>query len=217
QNTSTLSMSPRELAALAIKHRHNTIRGKTVNERLFNIRHMDQFYWLVDDNTLLGHQMPIAIVGIRPERYPAEGNSYWDYGLMREFCPTAEVCVLGDSDEFLMIELRGKEVAEDQIDRSWPEPRQIAERMMVFLTGYQREFAQYPLTLHASKLTSEVAEARSKLCAYVDEILSHLPPFLPSHIGHPQWDYHLPGFIEARHQFLSAKLGSWTERTEPPA
>jgi hypothetical protein len=217
QNTSTLSVSPRELAALAIKHRHNTIRGKTVNERLFNIRYMDQFYWLVDTNTLLGHQMPIAIVGMRPEQYLSEVNCYWDYGLMREFCPKAEVCVLGDSDEFLMIELREREVAEDQISSRWPEPREIAERMMVFLTGYQRDFARHPLTLHASELTPQVTDARAKLRAYVDEVLSYLPPFLPSHIHHPQWDYHLPGFIEARHQLLSARLGSLTETTKPPA
>jgi len=216
-NTSTLSISPRELAALAIKHRHNTIRGKTVNERPFNIRHMDQFYWLIDNDTLLGHQMPIAIVGMRPERYLAEVNSYWDYGLMREFCPKAEVCVLGDSDEFLMIELREREVAEDQISPRWPEPREIAERMMVFLTGYQQEFARYPLTLHSGELMANIDEGRAKLRAYIDEIFSYLPPSLPSHVDHPQWNYHLPGFIEARHKFLSARLGSLTETTEPPA
>jgi hypothetical protein len=216
QKTSSLSISPRELAALAIKHRHNTIRGKTVNERQFNIRYMDQFYWLVDKSTLLGHQMPIAIVGMRPERYLAEVNSYWDYGLMREFCPKAEACVLGDSDEFLMIELRETKVAEDQIASTWPEPKQIAERMMVFATEYQREFARYPLTLHTSNLTSEVDKARAKLRTYVDEILSYLPDFLPSHLDHPQWNYHLPAFFEARHKFLSARLGSLTETVEPP-
>src|SRR5262249_33791493 len=42
-------------------------------------------------------------------------------------------------------------------------------------------------------------------------------PSLPSHVDHPQWNYHLPGFIEARHKFLSARLGSLTETTEPPA
>src|SRR5262245_30969909 len=217
QKTSTLCIPPRELAALAIRYRHNTIRGKTVNERPFNIRHMDQFYWLVDDSTLLGHQMPIAIIGMRPERYLSEVNAYWDYGLMREFCPETEVCVLGDSDEFLMIELRAKEVAEDQIAPAWPEPVQIAERMMVFLTRYQREFARHPLTLHAGELTPAVGDARERLRVYVDDVLSYLPAFLPSHIHHPQWDYHLPGFIEARHKFLSDRLGSLTETTEAPA
>src|SRR5262245_35436490 len=217
QRTSALCISPRELAALAIRYRHNTIRGKTVNERRFNIHHMDQFYWLVDNSTLLGHQMPIAIVGMRPERYLPEVNSYWDYGLIREFCPEAEVCALGDSDEFLMIELRAKEILEDHIASGWPEPAQIAERMMVFLTGYQREFARHPLTLHAGELTAEVDDARNRLRAYVDEVLSYLPSFLPSHIHHPQWDYHFPGFIESRHKFLSARLGSLTETTEAPA
>ena len=217
KKTSALCISPRELAALAIKWRHNTIRGKTVNERFFNIRHMDQFYWLVDNSTLLGHQMPIAIVGMRPERYLTEVNSYWDYGLIQEFCPETEVCVLGDSDEFLMIELRAKEVAEDQIASSWPEPAQIAERMIVFLTRYQREFARHPLTLHAGELTAAVDDAREKLRAYVDKVLSYLPPSLPSHIHHPQWEYHLPGFIEARHKFLSGRLGFLTETTEAPA
>jgi hypothetical protein len=217
QKTSALCIPPRELAALAIRYRHNTIRGKTVNERPFNIRHMDQFYWLVDNSTLLGHQMPIAIVGMRPERYLSEVNAYWDYGLMREFCPETEVCVLGDSDEFLMIELRAKEVAEDQIAPAWPEPVQIAERMMVFLTRYQREFARHPLTLHAGELTAAVDDARERLRIYVDKVLSYLPSFLPSHIHHPQWDYHLPGFIEGRHKFLSDRLGSLTETTEAPA
>src|SRR5262249_8427840 len=112
---STLSIPPREMAAMVLRHRHNTIRGKTVNERHFSSRCMDQFYWLMDEHALIGHQMPVSIVGMRPERHVKEPNSYWDYGLMRDFCPEAAVHVIGDSDEFLMMELREKEVAADQI------------------------------------------------------------------------------------------------------
>jgi hypothetical protein len=31
-----------------------------------------QFYWSADENTLLGHQMPVSIVGLRPQRHVAE-------------------------------------------------------------------------------------------------------------------------------------------------
>jgi hypothetical protein len=213
----TLSIAPRDLAALAIRYRHNTIRGKTINQRAFNVRYMDQFYWLVDDDILLGHQMPIAIVGMRPERYVAEPNAYWDHGLMWKFCPEADVCVLGDSDQFLMVELRDDEVAQDQLSVRWPTPNEIAERMMAFQTEYQRSFARHALTLHSKDLPENVGEARARLRAYVDEILSHLPASLPSHIDHPQWNYHRPGFIEARHAFLSARLGLLTETIAPPA
>ena len=94
--SSVLSIASREMAKLALRHRHNTIRGKTVNQKAFHIQYMEQFYWLVDEDTLLGHQMPVAIVGMRPQAYVAEPNAYWDHGLMKEFCPTAEVKVLGE-------------------------------------------------------------------------------------------------------------------------
>jgi hypothetical protein len=215
--TTTLSMSPREMAKLVLAHRHNTIRGKTVNQGAFHIRYMEQFYWLLDGDTLLGYQMPVAIVGLRPERYVAEPNSYWDHGLMREFCPTAAPDVIGDSDEFLMIELREQDVAYDQILPGWPQAREFGERMISWVTPYQRDFARYPLTLHAADLSADVEQGRRRLSSFVDEVLSYVPTDLPSHLGHPQWTYHLAGFTAARYQFLSSHLGPLTETTEPPS
>jgi hypothetical protein len=108
-----LSIASREMARLALDHRHNTVRANTVNERDFHARYATQFYRRVDEDTLLGHQMPVAIVAMRPERYVREPNSYWDQGLMKEFCPESVVDIIGDSDDFLMIELREREVAKD--------------------------------------------------------------------------------------------------------
>lgn len=216
-DTRRLSLSPREMAALVLQYRHNTIRGKTVNQPVFSARYMDQFYWVVDQDTLIGHQMPIAIVGMRPERNLAEPNSYWDHGLMKELLPTTEPFVLGDSDDFLMLELRNEQVAQDQLQMGWPEPREIARNTLSYLTAYQKDMARHALTLHAADLPAGIDEARTKLRAFVDSVLAHVPPVLPSHIDHPQWDYHRPGFLEARHKSLSARLGSVTETSEPPA
>ncbi len=213
-HTRTLSLAPREMAALVLRHRHNTIRGKTVNQSFFSMLYMDQFYWRVDHNTLLGHQMPIAIVGMRPERYLAEPNTYWDYGLIKEIFPTCEHFVIGDSDEFLMLELRGETVARDQIRAGRPDPSEIASNLTSFLTPYQKEMARFPLTLHAADLPADIDDARAKLRAFVDGVFAHLPAALPSHLDHPQWDYHRPGFIEARHKYLSMQPSSATDTNE---
>jgi len=205
------------MAALLLRHTHNTIRGKTINQSAFFMRYQDQFYWQVDSSTLIGHQMPIAIVGMQPERYVAEPNSYWDHGLVREFFPTTEHLVIGDSDEFLMLELRGEQVAHDQKLTARPDASEIARNLRHFLTDYQRDMVHYPLTLHAADLPAATDAARVELRAFVDRVLAALPPVLPSHIGHPQWDYHRPGFMEARHKHLSRYLGSVTEIREPPA
>jgi hypothetical protein len=212
----TLSLPHRELAALVLRHRHNTIRAKTVNQSLFSIRHMDQFYWEVDSDTLLGHQMPVAIVGMRPERYLPEPNSQWDHGLMKEFVPNAAPYVIGDSDEFLMLELRDEVIAEDQLRLGRAEPAEIARNTRSFMTAYQRDMGKHALTLHACDLPANVATARQSLRDYMDRVLAHLPPVLPAHLDHPQWNYHQSGFIKGRHDYLSKRLGRATEEFEAP-
>src|SRR5262245_19126088 len=204
--TSTLSISHRELARLVLQHRHTVIRGKTVNQTSFHMRYADQFYWSVGDTTLIGYQMPVSIVGLRPERYLREPNSYWDFGLIWEYCPQAEVCVIGDSDEFLMMELREKSVAEDQVVLGPPNKQEIAERMVTWVTPYQRHFLNFPLTLHDRDLPPTVEDARVKLRSFVDEVMSNAPP-LPSHIKHSQWEYHWADFQAARR--LSSPIRSW--------
>jgi hypothetical protein len=212
-----LSIPSRAMAALVLRYRHDSIRGKTVNQAVVSIRYMDQFYWLVDSNTLLGHQMPISIVGMRPERNLPEPNSYWDYGLIREFCPNTEHFVLGDSDEFLMMELRREHVTENWIVTGWPQPHEIARNMISFATPYTKDMARHQLTLHSAELPDGIEDARAKLRAFVDSVFVHLPAVLPSHLGHPQFDYHWSTFMEARHKYLSTRLRSATETEEPPA
>ena len=131
------------------------MRGKTLNQNKFHLKQIDQFYWQADAHTLLGHQMPIAIVGMRPERQVAEPNSFWDHGLIREFCPSEEPRVLGDSDDFLMVELREKDVAQEQIASGPADPRDAGERMIGWVTPYQRSFAPYQLTLHSQGASSQ--------------------------------------------------------------
>src|SRR5262245_42083455 len=203
---SILSVPPRELARLVLQHRHLVIQGKTVNQLAFHMRYADQFYWSVDDSTLVGYQMPVSIVGLRPERYVAEPNSYWDFGLIWEYCPRAEICVIGDSDDFVMLELRDKGVAEDQVVPGPPNKQAIAERMVTWVTPYQRHFLNFPLTLHGRDLPPTVDDARVKLRSFVDEVMVHVPE-LPSHINHSQWEYHWRHFRDARR--LSSRIRSW--------
>jgi len=145
--TQSVSIPHREMADLILRHRHNTIRAKIFNQSEIRIHPTDQFYWLHDAQTLLGHQMPVAIVGMRPECHVDEPNSYWDHGLMREFCPTVEHFVIGDSDEFLMLELRSADVARDQLQSGSSSPAEIARQMASFLTSYQRDMVRYSLSL----------------------------------------------------------------------
>jgi Macrocin-O-methyltransferase (TylF) len=204
--TSALCISHRELAGLILQHRHTVIRGKTVNQTAFHMRYADQFYWSVDDRTLLGYQMPVSIVGLWPQHHVAEPNSYWDFGLIWEYCPRADVCVIGDSDEFTMLELRDDRVAQDQIILGPLNKVEIAQRMVTWVTPYQQHFLRFPLTLHEGDLPSDIDAARAKLQSFVEEVMADVPP-LPSHINHSQWEHHYAQFHQARRMY--SRIRSW--------
>ena len=147
-----LAVPRRELAAIIIDNRHNTIRAKTVNQQLFRIHRYDQFYWYVDERTLLGRQMPIAVVYMRPERVLTEMPTFWDYGVISEYCPTVTPCVLGDSDDFLMAELRSEGTFRELLSLGWPSAAEIAADLSSFTTKDHRDYGRHPLILHAGEI-----------------------------------------------------------------
>ena len=48
-----LAVKPREMAKLALTHKHLTVKARTVNQRLYHQWCMEQFDWYVDEETLV--------------------------------------------------------------------------------------------------------------------------------------------------------------------
>lgn len=192
--TFALSLPHRELAELVIANRHNTIRAKTVNQRLFRIHRYDQFYWYVDEKTLLGRQMPIAVVYMRPERVLTEMPTFWDYGVISEYCPTLKPCVLGDSDDFLMAELRSEGTFRELLQLGWPSVEDIADDLSSFTTQDHRDYGRYTLVLHSSDLPAGLDADKLALAEFVDDVYARLTPPIGYH-DHPFWKPQFPLFF----------------------
>ena len=196
--TGILAMPAREMAALGIPNRHNTIRGKTINSHLFHMDIIEQFYWLVDPDTLLGHQMPIAIVCMSPERWVPAPNTFWDYGTVSELCPNVKPTVLGDSDDFLMIELRNESTYDDGLRMGWPDVDTIGRKLAGFVTRDHTVYGRHQLVLHSKDLPPETKVASTKLHAFVDRVFTHFDGKEVAHAGHPFWSFQSSIFDIAR-------------------
>jgi hypothetical protein len=188
--TRILAMPPRELAALILEHRHNTISAKTINQQIVHFEYMDQLYWQVDANTLLGHQMPISMVAMRPEVVLADLSTFWDWGIVYDFCPSQQLTVLGDSDDFLMLELREETTHLNLIRMGPTTPETAASRMLGYITEYQIDAGRHPLTLHSHELPSATVSAHAALQRFVDEQSGYLTREPKNHHNHPDWLYH---------------------------
>jgi hypothetical protein len=213
--TGILTLPPRELAAITLSHRHNTVRAKTINQRLVHFEYMDQSYWEVDADTLLGHQMPISLVAMRPEVALSDLSSFWDWGIVYDFCPSQRLTVLGDSDDFLMLELR-EEATHLNLVRVGPTTAQAAaSRMLGYITQYQIDAGRFPLTLHSRDLLPEAASAHAALQHFVDELSRYLSLKPKDHRNHPDWLYH-KNCLQRYHE-ENAKKSRATARSRKPA
>ncbi len=182
-----LALPPRKMAELILDHRHYTIRAKTINWRMYRIDHVDQFYYAVDRYTLLGKQIPIAVVAMRPERVPPEPLAFWDYGVISEVIPSGKICVLGDSDDFLMMELRVRKGMSNWLKLGWMDKDEIARSLSRWSTKDQRICPEFPLVLHSRDIPQKAAEGLAALEAYWADVKSRMTPEPQSYRDHYIW------------------------------
>lgn len=197
-----MAIQPRCLADIILRHRHLTIRTKTINQRIYSLGQIDQFYMAVNETTLLGYQFPIAVVAMKPERRPPEINSHWDYSLITEFCPSLKFSVIADSDEFLMLELRERNRASTDVVLGWPTPQQIAGPLRAIATYYSATVGRTELLLHSDEIPAEIPRFSAALKEFVDNVMADVLP-LPQTASHSQWEYHFPRFTQARKAYLT--------------
>ncbi|HKD41780.1 MAG TPA: hypothetical protein VKB87_15970, partial [Myxococcaceae bacterium] len=189
-----LAVKPREMAKLALTHKHLTVKARTVNQRLYHQWCMDQFYWYIDEDTLVGYQWPVALVAIKPERVITEPVLVWDFGYLPEAAPALEPYFLADSDDFFMIEPQKRVTGEELLRPGGISVDAIAKFLSDWTTHEQRRCGRQLLTIHAADLPVDLGDVIAESRRYMNEIERRLSPEPQSHVGH-------------------AKLGRWFTET----
>ena len=193
--TGTLCLSSRDMVKLALANKHRTVKARIVNQRICHQTWMDQYYWYVDEETLIGYQWPVALVAIKPQCVVTDPVVVWDYGFVPEAAPTADRYFIGDSDNFFMVELQNRESGDAMIKVGWITFDEIARNLSVWTTKEQRECGKQLLKIHAGDLPENVDEIIEESRVYMAEIYRRLSPDPVPHIGH---SYLGPWFDGAR-------------------
>jgi hypothetical protein len=214
-STAVLCVAPREMVKLALRHKHLTVKARTVNQRLCHQLWMDQFYWYIDEDTLIGYQWPVALVAIKPERAVSEPVLVWDYGFIPEASPTAERHFIDDSDNFFMIEPQKRTTGEELVRVGWISPDEIARALSKWTTKEQRECGRQLLKIHACDLPAHMEDIVAESRAFMTEITRRLPAPQP-HIDHG----HLSAWFEAAKERMKKSAAPFSplpaEDVSPP-
>jgi hypothetical protein len=181
----SLSVPSRKLAGLALANKHPSVKARTINQRLCHLEWMDQFYWYVDDDTLIGYQSPPALVAVKPERFVSQPVNFWDYGFLPEAAPHAEPYLISDSDDFFMIEPQSRSTGQEMTLIGWTTFDELARTESLRATREHRRLGRQLVRIHAADLPDGIDDVIDESRAFMAELYRRLSAAPAPHIGHP--------------------------------
>jgi len=217
------AFSARELMRFALDHLHPATVANTVNVSSTYNAHTNRLFWRADDRTLIGRFYLMHMIAVRPEVIDFRVGASWDYSFVPEMCPSGNVSVITDSDEYLVVEMqpRGHEAG---FLREGPlRPAVLARSLEEWATAQHRENVARTLIYHAEDLPPALPAAVTAADEYVAQVARQLRGPPQPHFGHPYWRGAIATVQEAARGRLSpealrnilgtpSRRGFWVER-----
>ncbi len=181
-----LAILPRKLAALSLAHPHPTTVAKIVHQGFCHSIQPNQFFWQVDDRTLLGRYYLILMLCLKPERTVESINCFCDYAFIPQMCPSGNEIAMDDSDDFFMLELQKRHQEAHLLRLGRQTDEKIARSLGVWTTAEHRRAARYDIVFHIGEIPPEIEAAKAEARAFIDRIDRRLGPSVP-HEKHLYW------------------------------
>ena len=146
------AISARELMRFALDHLHPATVANTVNASLTHNAHTNRLFWRVDPETLVGRFYLMHMIAVRPEVIDFRVGASWDYSFVPEMCPSGNVPVITDSDEYLVVEMQPRAHEAGFLRQGPLRPDALAHSLEEWTTAQHRENVALTLIYHAGEL-----------------------------------------------------------------
>lgn len=188
-----LAIPPRALTALSMAHPHPTTIAKIVNQDFCHSTQANQFFWQVDSRTILGRYYLIFMLALKPEKIISTINSYCDYALVPELCPSGDEVVMGDSDDFFMLELQQRDQELGLLRLGRQNEAELARSLSYWTTAEHRRAAAHDVIFHSGEFPHGLNAVKTEARAFVARVERQLG--LPQH--------------HARHRYWTSGVRAW--------
>jgi hypothetical protein len=192
-----LSIGSRDLMQIINANLHSTITARIINEpTIVDSTYYHQIFWRISDDCLAMRAFLIHPLCFRIDQLIEKVVCPVDYGFISEFCPHGRYCSVGDSDDYLMIELQERN-SESHLLRVTPDDptssirlarleREIASHAQSWTTTEHRRSLTQTFLYHEKDLPPDIAQRLAPFDAFIVKMETRLSSAV-SHIGHFQW------------------------------
>lgn len=200
-----LAVASRNLVGLALSALHPTVTACRMDQPLIKSGHPNQFFWRVDEATLLCRSMLLFPLAIAPTRPIGPTTSFCDYGLVDQLAPESALTVLGDSDDWFALELSPREQEGWMVRPGQATAAAIARSLSVWTTPFHRAQVRHDVIIHACDPATKLAAVRAQAERFTAELAGRLGPAIPA-AHHPYWVSGLDAWRRLRRE---AGLADW--------
>ena len=198
-------LPPRELLRWAFTHLHPATVANTVNYPLNRNIHTNRLFWRVDGETLLGRFYLMHMLCIRPELTDFVVGASCDYSFIPEMCPSGNVEIVGDSDEYLVIEMQPRDHEAKFLRPGRLQPKALAKTLSEWTTEGHRRNAESSVLFHAGEVPNALVEETEREAATFLAAVTRALRLKPKpYRDHPYWRGAMAAFHEAKGERLSA-------------
>jgi hypothetical protein len=182
----SLSLASREMVHWGLSCLHPATLANTVNYPLYHNAHTNRLFWHVDRDTMIGRFYLLHQICIRPQRTDFVIASASDYSFVAEMCPTGNVVILTDSDDYFVTEVQPPH-HESKLIRLGPQSiDDLVECLSEWTNRRHRLNAEHTIIFHANDLPASLPEARAETDRFIAKISSRLGKEQPFR-NHPYW------------------------------
>jgi hypothetical protein len=221
--TARASLSARELMRWALGHLHPATVANTINASAAHNSHTNRLFWRVDDQTLLGRFYLMHMIAVRPEVVDFKVGASWDYSFVPEMCPSGNLSVITDSDEYLVVEMQPRAHEAGFLRQGPLRPEALARSLGEWTTAQHRDNIAHALVYHAGDPPVGLPATIAAADEYLAQVKRHLRRPPQPHYGHPYWRGAIATVQEAARGRLSPQAlrrllgtanppGYWVER-----
>lgn len=182
----SISIAPRDLMNWALNYLHPMTLANTVNFPMYCSAHSNRLFWQVDDNTLIGRFYLIHMIAIRPEIVDFQISSSCDYSFVPEMCPSGNVHIVTDSDEYLVVEMQKRSHEGKFIHLGATAQTDLIASLREWTTERHRKNAHSAVVFHAAELPKNLPLVITESEEFIEAIEASLPPPQPFR-DHPYW------------------------------
>jgi hypothetical protein len=182
-----VALPARELMRWALTCTHPATIANTVNNPVCHNKHTNRLFWRVADNTLIGRFYLMHMICIRPEITDFVIGASCDYSFVPEMCPSGNVVTIGDSDEYLAVEVQPRDHEARFITWGPARPRDVAISLSEWTTARHRLNVHDTIVYHADELPAALSCVMHEATRFISKVSKELPPTPQPHRDHPYW------------------------------